>query len=85
MLGKSSSSWTRRNEIQASTSPLSTHGNAFSGPISMLSRATVVNVPAASSLRPSSTDVPNVSALISTGVVAQKYTHNASRYLRLAR
>lgn len=81
----STSCWTRFKDTHASISPLSTHGNVFSGPISMFSKATVVNVVAAFNGLPNSTLTPNVSKLISTGVVAQKYTHIASRYFRLAR
>lgn len=40
---------------------------------------------AAVKVLPISADTPKVSKHIMTGVVAQKYTHNASKYLRFFR
>lgn len=42
-------------EIQASTSPLMTHGKAFNGPMSMLKRAMHVKTRAGESVPPVST------------------------------
>lgn len=69
-------------DTHASVTPLSTHGNAFNGPISILIKAMHVKTVAAVSLFPNSTYVPNVKIEISTGVVAQKYTQRASKYFR---
>lgn len=76
---------TRRSDTQASIKPFSTHGNAFSGPINRFSSATLVKTVDAFSGVPSNVDTANVSRHMRIGVVAQKYTHNASRYFRLLR
>ncbi len=46
----------------------------------MAKRATQVKTLAAVSVFPNNTYVTNVSTDITTGVVAHKYTHSASRY-----
>lgn len=71
---------TRFNEIHASTNPFNTHGNAFNGPIIMLSNATLAKVVAAVIGIPRNVDAPNVNRFMIIGVVAQKYTHIASKY-----
>lgn len=72
----------RCNDTHASVRPFSTHGKALSGAMSILSNAMVVNTVAAVNLLPIKIYVVKVKIEINIGVVAQKYTHNASRYLR---
>lgn len=53
-------------------SPLRTQGNAFSGPMSIFSKATLVYVVAAVSGLPNNVENEKVNKHMSTGVVAQK-------------
>ena len=52
----------------------------FNIPVSMAKRATQVNTLAAVKVFPNRTYVTNVRTEITTGVVAHKYTHKASKY-----
>lgn len=63
--------------------PFNTHGNAFNGPISRFNSATLVNTVLAFNGVPNNVDTTNVNKHIRIGVVAQKYTHSASKYFRL--
>lgn len=69
-------------ETHASVNPFKTHGNAFNGDISIFNSEIPVNTLAAFNVWPIKTYVVNVRTDIITGVVAQKNTHNASKYLR---
>lgn len=74
---------TRFREIYASIRPFIIQGNAFRGAINLFNSAKLANVVATVIGVANRAAVPNVSKFMMTGVVAQKYTQNASKYFCL--